>query len=38
MKAGQKGRRSDWEFAFVLDNLVSTIERDGLVSRVFKQQ
>ena len=26
------------EFAFVLDNLVSTINEDGLVSRVFRQQ
>ena len=29
MKAGQSGRCSDWEFAFVLDNLVSTINYDG---------
>ena len=38
VKAGQSGRCSDLEFAFVLDNLVSTIDKDGLVSRVFKQQ
>ena len=38
MKAGQSGRCSDREFAFVLDNLVSTIKKDGLVSRVFRQQ
>ena len=38
MKAGQSGRCSDPEFAFVLDNLVSTINLDGLVSRVFRQQ
>ena len=35
MKAGQSGRYSDREFAFVLDNLVSTINKDGLVSRVL---
>ena len=29
MKAGQSGRCSDREFAFVLDNLVSTITRMG---------
>ena len=28
----------DCEFVFVLDNLVSTINCDGLVSRVFLQQ
>ena len=38
MKAGQSGRCSDREFAFVLDNLVSTINYDGLFSRVFRQQ
>ena len=38
MKAGQSGRCSDREFAFVLDNLVSTIDYDGLVSWGFKQQ
>ena len=38
MKAGQNGRCSDREFAFVLDNLVSTFDWDGLVSRVFRQQ
>ena len=26
------------KFAFVLDNLVSTFDYDGLVNRVFKQQ
>ena len=36
MKAGQSGRCSDREFAFVLDNLVSTINKDGLVSKVFR--
>ena len=35
MKAGQSGRCSDREFAFVLDNLVSTINWDGLASRVL---
>ena len=35
MKAGQSGRFSDREFAFVLDNLINTINLDGLVSRVF---
>ena len=35
MKAGQSGRCSDWEFAFVLDNLVGSINYDGLVSRVL---
>ena len=29
MKAGQSGRCSDWEFAFVLDNLVSKFTRIG---------
>ena len=29
MKAGQSGRCSDREFAFVLDNLVSTLTRIG---------
>ena len=29
MKAGQSGRCSDREFAFVLDNLVSTMTRMG---------
>ena len=29
MKAGQSGRCSDREFAFVLDNLVSTLTRMG---------
>ena len=38
MKAGQSGRCSDREFAFVLDNLVSTINKDGIVNRVFRQQ
>ena len=38
MKAGQSGRCSDREFAFVLDNLVSTINQDGLVNKVFRQQ
>ena len=35
MKAGQSGRCSDREFAFVLDNLVGSINTDGLVSRVL---
>ena len=35
MKAGQSGRCSDREFAFVLDNLVSTINEDVLFSRDF---
>ena len=35
MKAGQSGRCSDREFAFVLDNLASTIDKDQLVSRVL---
>ena len=38
MKAGQSGRCSDREFAFVLDNLVSTINKDEIVSRVLRQQ
>ena len=38
MKAGQSGRCSDREFAFVLDNLVSTFDEEGFVRRVFKQQ
>ena len=38
MRAGQSGRCSDREFSFVLDNLVSAIDYDGLVSRVFRQQ
>ena len=38
VKAGESGRCSDREFAFVLDNLVSTINKDGLFSRVFRQQ
>ena len=38
MKAGQSGRCSEREFAFVLDNLVSTINKDALFSRVFRQQ
>ena len=38
MKAGQSGHCLDREFAFVLDNLVSTINKDGLVSRVFRQR
>ena len=38
MKAGQSGRSSDREFAFGLDNLVSTIVYIRLVSRVFRQQ
>ena len=38
MKAGQSGRCSDWEVAFVLDNHVSTYNRDGLFSRVLRQQ
>ena len=37
MMTGQSGRWSDREFAFVLDNLVSTFDYDGLVSRVFRQ-
>ena len=35
---GQSGRCSDGEFAFVLDNLVSTINKERLVSRVFRQE
>ena len=38
MKAGQSDRCSDREFVFVLDNLVRIIDKDGLVSRVSKQQ
>ena len=38
MKAGQSDRCSDREFVFVLDNLVSKIDYDGLVSRVSKQE
>ena len=38
MKAGQSGRCSDREFAFVLVSRVSTIDWDGLVSSVFRQQ
>ena len=38
MKAGQSGRFSDREFAFGLDNLVSTINQDWIFSRVFRQQ
>ena len=38
MKAGQSGRCSDREIAFVLDDFVSTINEDGLVSRVSRQQ
>ena len=37
MKAGQSGRCSDREFAFVLDRRVSTSDWDGLFSSVFKQ-
>ena len=36
--AGQSAGCSDREFVSVLDNLVSTINCDGLVSRVFLQQ
>ena len=38
MNAGQSGSCSDREFAFVLDNLVSTVNQDVLVGRVFIKQ
>ena len=38
MEAGQSGLCSDRKFPFFLDNLVSTFDYDGLVSRVFRQQ
>ena len=38
MKAGQNGRFSDREFAFLLNNLVSTLNLDWLFSRVFRHQ
>ena len=38
MKAGQSGCCLDREFDFSLDNLASTINYDGIVSRVFRHQ